>query len=508
MRSRNRNTCGAGRPSITFRGWNLSKTGAPRTDESGSGCDPASCAPRSSKTHPNTPRRTESCGRRPPLNSLPQVPGSYIFKDITGKVIYIGKAKNLRLRVKSYFSIDPPSDFKTSELVKRINDLEFIKVDSEFEAIILEAELIKKHKPKYNIVLKDDRSRIYILIRDEKISISGKIYVLPKVITARKPDIAESDEVFGPFPNNVIVKNILETSRKIFPFRDCGKSKFIKYHKSGSPCLYGHMGICPSPCIYNEESDIKNYKKNILGLKKILSGKAPNFISKIEKMMEEYSKNEEYEEAASQRDLLKKFYYVQKTFRTAEEYMDNPYLVDDISRKSMEEIMGFLPFLENLPKRIECYDISNISGKEAVGSMVVAIDGKLDKSEYRKFKIKLKKEPDDFGMMYEVIYRRLERELLGGKKKSWGLPDLIIVDGGKGQVSSALEVVKDLRLRVPVSGISKKQETLVFKKEGEFIEINYPKDSYGMRLIIKLRDESHRFAQSYHHFLRKKTLDI
>ena len=177
----------------------------------------------------------KSSNLREKVNSLPQVPGSYIFKDITGKVIYIGKAKNLRLRVKSYFSIDPPSDFKTSELVKRINDLEFIKVDSEFEAIILEAELIKKYKPKYNIVLKDDRSRIYILIREEKLNVSGKICSLPKVITARKPDILESDEIFGPFPNNVIVKNILETSRKIFSFRDCGQSKFIKYHKSRSP---------------------------------------------------------------------------------------------------------------------------------------------------------------------------------------------------------------------------------------------------------------------------------
>jgi len=450
----------------------------------------------------------KSSNLREKVNSLPQVPGSYIFKDILGKVIYIGKAKNLKSRVKSYFSVDPPSDFKTSELVKRINDLEFIKVDSEFEAIILEAELIKKYKPKYNIVLKDDRSKIYILIREDKIKISGKIYSLPKVITARKPDIMESDEVFGPFPNNVIVKNILETSRKIFPFRDCGQSKFIKYHKSGSPCLYGHMSICPSPCIYNEDRDIKDYKKNISGLKKILSGKALTFISNIEKKMSELSKNQEFEEAAFQRDLLKKFYYVQKTFRTAEEYMDNPYLVDDISRKSMEEIRGFFPFLDNLPKRIECYDISNISGKEAVGSMVVAIDGKIDKSKYRRFKIKLKQEPDDFGMMYEVIYRRLEREALGGKKKSWGLPDLIIVDGGKGQVSSALEVVKDLNLQVPISGISKKQETLVYKKGKDFIEVNYPKDSYGMKLIIGLRDESHRFAQSYHHFLRKKSLGI
>ena len=151
------------------------------------------------------------------VENLPQTPGSYIFKDSTGKVIYVGKAKNLKARVKSYFSVNIPSDFKTAELVRRINDLEFIKVDSEFEAIILEAELIKKYKPKYNIVLKDDRSKIYIVIRNDLITLSEKKYKLPKVITARKPDLKETDIVFGPYPNNVVVRNILTTSRKIFP---------------------------------------------------------------------------------------------------------------------------------------------------------------------------------------------------------------------------------------------------------------------------------------------------
>lgn len=440
------------------------------------------------------------------VESLPQTPGSYIFKDAGGKVIYVGKAKNLKSRVKSYFSVSIPSDFKTAELVSKINDLEFIKVGSEFEALILEAELIKKYRPKYNIVLKDDKSRIYIVIRDDVISISGKKYKSPKVITSRKPDLKDSDVVFGPYPNNVVVRKILTTSRKIFPFRDCNYTKFVKYRKISSPCLYGHMGICPSPCLASEPSDLSSYKKNISGLKKILSGNATGLIKNIKKKMQTYSENEKFEEAAVYRDLLDKFYFVQKTFREAEEYINNPYLIDDINKKSLEEIKDFLPFLKNLPRRIECYDISNISGKEAVGSMVVSINGSIDKSEYKRFKIKFKKTPDDFGMMYEVLYRRLKRELPGSDVKSWGLPDLIVVDGGKPQVSSASDVLKDLGIFVPVVGIAKKFETLVYKEGEEFYEKRFPNDSLGMKLIIRLRDESHRFAQSYHHLLRKKSL--
>lgn len=440
------------------------------------------------------------------LENLPQVPGSYIFKDSSGKIIYVGKAKNLKNRVKSYFSTPTPSDFKTAELVKRINDLEFIKVDSEFEAIILEAELIKKYRPKYNIVLKDDRSKIYIVIRGETVTISGKKQKLPKIITVRKPEILESDTVFGPFPNNVVVRKILETSRKIFPFRDCGPSKFAKYHKVKSPCLYGHMGICSAPCVNSDPAGLLAYKKNISGIKNILSGKVSRLISNIEHQMKEYSKNEKFEDAAVSRDLLEKFYFVQKTFRDAEEYMNNPYLIDDISKKSIQEIKESLSFLKKLPKRIECYDISNISGKEAVGSMVVAIDGKIEKSEYKRFRIKFKQKPDDFGMMYEVLSRRLSRELSKKKEKSWGLPDLIIVDGGKSQVSSGEEVMKDLGINVSLVGIAKRYETLVYKEDGDFVEKKLPEGNLGMRLIINLRDESHRFAQSYHHLLRKKSL--
>jgi len=443
---------------------------------------------------------------------LPQVPGSYIYKDKNGKVVYVGKAKNLRSRVGSYFnvSLDPRS--KTASLVRQINDIEFIEVESEFEALILEAELIRKYKSKYNIILKDDKSYIYIVIRNEKILLSGKKILLPKVITARKTEIQKKDVSFGPYPNSSVTKNILGTIRKVFQYRDCSPSKFSRYEKLKSPCLFGHINLCLQPCVINNPDEIKKYKYMVNSVKKILSGETSKMLVGIKKEMKKYSKSMEYEKASVYRDLLSKFSYVQNSFRDATEYLNNPYLVEDITKKALEEIVGIIPNLNKIPTRIECYDISNISGKEAVGSMVVATDGKIDKKEYKRFRIKFKETPDDFGMMYEVLSRRLKRE---EKKKSavkkqisWGTPDLLVVDGGKPQVSAVYQTMQDLKINIPFVGIAKKHETLVFKQGEDFEEKKVDKSNPGMKLLINLRDESHRFAQKYHHLLRQKSLRV
>lgn len=444
-------------------------------------------------------------------STLPQAPGSYVFKDEKGKIIYVGKAKNLRSRVGSYFNVKLDVSSKTAALVRQINDIEFIEVDSEFEALILEAELIKKYKPKYNIILKDDKSYIYIVIRDEKVLISGKLVCLPKVITARKTEIKDKDIFFGPYPSSSVTKNILGTIRKVFKYRDCSPSKFSRYEKLESPCLFGHINLCSKPCVLRSNEDIKEYKSSIKNIKKVLSGEAVKMMFKMKKEMKKYSKVMEYEKAALYRDLLSKFSYVQNTFRDAVEYIDNPYLVEDINKKSMEEVAGIVPVLNDIPKRIECFDISNISGKEAVGSMVVSTNGKIDKKEYKRFKIKFKEKPDDFGMMYEVLFRRLSREITNkksNKSQSWGVPNLIVVDGGKPQVSVAHQVMQDLQLSVPVVGLAKRYETLVFKQGNDFDEKVIDKSNLGMKLLINLRDESHRFAQKYHHLLRQKSLRV
>ena len=438
------------------------------------------------------------------LKNLPQLPGSYIFKNKMGRVIYVGKAKNLRSRVGSYFKIDFDSGTKTAALVSKINDLEFIEVDSEFEALILEAELIRKYKPHYNIVLKDDRSYIYIVIRKERLSVAGKIYLLPKIITARKTQIEEKDISFGPFPNSTVVKNIVGTIRKIVPFRDCSPGKFSRYEKLKSPCLYGHLGLCSGPC--TSENLIPQYRKDIEYVKKILLGGPSKLISDLNRKMKKHSDAQEYEKAKEYRNLLAKFNYLDQNFRDASEYINNPYLIEDINKNALVQIKKLLG-LQTLPRRIECYDISNLSGKEAVSSMVVATEGKIDKKEYRRFKIRFKDTPDDFGMMHETLSRRFKTPK-NKRGSNWPKPDLVILDGGAPQVSACEVVMKDLDLKIPFVGLAKRQETLVVKQNDAFINISIPKDDEGLKLIIHLRDEAHRFAKNYHHLLRRKSLGV
>ncbi len=432
---------------------------------------------------------------------LPRVPGCYLFKDAKGVIIYVGKAKNLKNRVGSYFQsgIDPVT--KTGALVQRIVNIEYIEAASELEAFILESELIKKYQPKYNIDLKDDKSYLYIVIRNEKLLLKN----LPKVLTARKTDLLEGDITFGPYPDGKTTKYIVRAIRRLIPFRDCATTKFSRYVKLKKPCLYGDIGLCAAPCVFNSEKDLSDYKLNINHIKGLLAGETSKVINNIKKQMEEASALEQYEDAAKYRDLLQKFEYIRQHSHSPEEYISNPYLIDDIADQALKELQKQLPHLKKLSAKIECYDIANISGKEAVGSLVCAVSGKIDKRFYRKFQIKLKNKPDDFDMMREVLYRRLNRGIFDTTQK-WTLPDLIVVDGGKGQVSAALDIMRELHLSIPVIGLAKKFETIVFFGDEGFVEVFLDKSNSGLKLLISLRDEAHRFAQSYHHLLRKKSV--
>ena len=437
------------------------------------------------------------------LKNLPTTPGVYIYEDAQGEIIYVGKAKNLKSRVSSYFRLNLDRLSKTFALVEKINDMRFIEVDSELEALILEAELIKKHLPLFNISLKDDKSYLYVGIRSEKVNLEGKLTDVQKVETFRKPDMQKYKHYYGPFPDGRSVKQLVRTLRRIFPFRDCSVTKYEKYRKLKSPCLYGHLNLCPAPCV-NGVAVLPFYKNNIRTINSILSGKTSKLINALEKQMKSHALSENFEKAATIRDTLQKFQYVRQSFRLPGEYIENPYLLDDIARTALDDLVRIVPVLKELPVRIECYDISNISGKEAVGSMVVALNGRIDKREYKRFSIKTKSTPDDFFMLHEVLYRRLSHET-DPKKRSWGLPSLIVLDGGKGQLSSGLEVLTKLNLDVLMIGLAKKEETVVYYDNG-FHEIAPGTDSAGMRLLINLRDESHRFAQKYHHMLRSKKI--
>lgn len=457
------------------------------------------------------------------IKSLPHNPGVYRFLDGSGQVIYVGKAKSLANRVGQYFQKNL-RDGKTKQLVEHIDNLLTIEVFSELEALILEAELIRKYRPKYNINLKDDKSYLYIIIRKE-----GEF---SKLLTARRNDVLKSDKVFGPFPDSQTAKYIVRAIRRIFPFRDCSLAKFAKYQKLGSPCLYGHIKLCPAPCV--GQITREDYQQNIHRIKSFLEGKQTSVVLDLRRKMSYHAKKQEYEYAEEVKKVLRRFDYVQQSFRAPREFMENPYLVDDIYETALKELLEVLPALEHLPKRIECYDVANISGKNAAVSMVVAVNGRLEKREYKKFRIKLKDTPDDFFMIREALTRRFLHEVREDLV-SWGLPNLVVVDGGKGQVSVAEDVLSKLGLSTLVVGLAKKEDIVVVKElmpnrdlvttvksegqgvaphdlspstrqhlDAEFIELRLDRSSEALKLLQRLRDESHRFARVYHHYLRSR----
>ena len=435
------------------------------------------------------------------LNNLPTVPGVYKYFDSEGNVIYVGKAKNLRNRVKSYFRIKFDEDTKTKALVENIVDLEYIEVSTELEALILEEKLVKKFQPKYNILLKDDKSFLYIVLRSEKVKIGNTEVDYPIVFSARKTDLQKSDIYYGPYPRSEVAKYVLRSLRKIIPFRDCSKSKFRNYQKIGQPCLYGHIGLCQAPCLGKVSKT--DYLRDLSKIKRFLDGNFKKIIDDILKDMKDASKNEEFEKAAKLRDIVKKFEYLTINTSKIDSIAENPLLIEDLISASLDNLIKYLPVLKEYPERIECYDISNTSGKEATASMTVAINGRLTNREYRRFKIKFKDSPDDFEMMREVLRRRFKRSLIDD---SWKLPNLIVLDGGKGQLSAGLSVLKEMGIDVAMISIAKKEEILIYSRGDEFFEVKLPKTDESLKLIQRLRDEAHRFAKKYHHELRIKKL--
>jgi excinuclease ABC subunit C len=435
------------------------------------------------------------------ISKVPMVPGVYKYLDSEGKVIYVGKAKNLRNRVKSYFRLNFDKDTKTQALVDNIYDLEYIEVSSELEALILEEKLVKKFQPKYNILLKDDKSFLYIVIRDNLVRISHEEKNFPVVFPARKTDLKKDDLYFGPYPRAEVARFVLRSLRKIIPYRDCSISKFRTYQKLGQGCLYGHLGLCSAPCV--GQVHMTHYQKDINKIVKFLDGKFAKIINEVVDEMKEASKKEDFERAAKLRDIVKKFEYLTINTSKIESFVENPLLIEDIISSSLDNLLKYIPILKEYPQRIECYDISNTSGKEATASMTVALDGRLVSSEYRRFKIKLKKTPDDFAMLSEVLERRFKRSLIDD---SWRLPNLIVLDGGKGQLSSGISVAKELGIETAIISIAKREEILYYEKDGEFFEVKLPKQDETLKLIQRLRDEAHRFAKKYHHQLRLKKL--
>ena len=544
------------------------------------------------------------------IKLVPTQPGCYLYYDKDGEIIYVGKAKNLKRRVYSYFHKQHESP-KTNILVSQIEKLEYIITDSEVEALILESHLIKKHKPKYNILLKDDKKYPYFLITDED---------FPRIQVVRKKNLnPDKGRFYGPYTDVGAMYATLDFLKRLFPLKQCKTPKFLN-----RPCLYYHIGKCLAPC--QGKVTPEEYQKLIQQVELFLSGKQSELLKQIQVQMQKYADSEQFEKAAKMRDS---YLDLQKTLERQKVVYENTklnediiavlyedgilaivimmiregrlidkkdftYFVDNVDkteyfetffrdyysglklefpdriiskdlqeigdkelyqdwlkilsgkkvtinygngkfkelyelamknatnllenaklkkmaqiRDDFNEVGAYLAeklHLTNFPNRIECYDISHIQGTNTVASMVVFQNGLPKKTAYRKFKIKSTEgKPDDFLSMKEVLSRRLSR--LGEPK--WEKPDLIIIDGGKGQLSSVMQIVEDMGIKVGKGGIdfvslAKREEEVFLPYQSDSILL--PRESNALYLIQRIRDEAHRFAITFHRNLRSKKL--
>lgn len=540
---------------------------------------------------------------RETIKLVPEQPGCYLYYNADGEIIYVGKAKNLKRRVYSYFHKQHDS-VKTTVLVSQIEKLEYIITDSEVEALILESHLIKKHKPRYNILLKDDKKYPYFLITDED---------FPRIQIVRKKNLnPDKGRFYGPYTDVGAMYATLDFLKKLFPLKQCKSPKF-----SNRPCLYYHIGKCLAPC--QGKVTPEEYQKLIHQVELFLSGKQSELLKQIQEQMQKYAEEEQFEKAAKMRDS---YLDLQKTLERQKVVYENTklnediiaviyedgilaivimmiregrlidkkdftYFVDNIDkneyfetffrdyytglklefpdriileelenkelyqdwlkvlsgkkvnisfargkykdlyelalknagnllenaklkkmaqiRDDFNEVGSYLAeklHLTNFPNRIECYDISHIQGTNTVASMVVFQNGLPKKSAYRKFKVRMTEgKPDDFLSMKEVLSRRLAR--LGEPK--WEKPDLIIIDGGKGQLSSVMQIVENFGVTgIDFVSLAKREEEVFLPHQSESILL--PRESNALYLIQRIRDEAHRFAITFHRELRSKNL--
>lgn len=406
------------------------------------------------------------------IAKLPLTPGVYIYKDASGQVIYVGKAARLRNRVQQYFQKSRIRDPKTDALVYEINDLDWHEVDSEMDALFLESELVKRYMPKFNIELRDDKHYQYVRINLRSSH--------PTVSVVRRP-LDDGADYFGPYIGSV--NQALKLLRRIFPFdyKVAGSSKRASLHV--------HLGL--SPGLESGKTSLEDYRANLKKMASYLRGNRTDLEKQLEKEMTQASKDKDYELAARKRDQLRGLNNLHRQIIFGDqEFFDTS---KDLALTGLKDLLN----LHNIPRRIEGYDISHQSGSNNVASMVVFTDGISDKHEYKKFKMRIPGN-NDFAHMHEVISRRFTG------KKNWPKPDLLLIDGGKGQLGSALQALSELGITgIPAIGLAKRFETIIVANGDDFNEIVLPKESHIIKLLQRVRDESHRFAVSYHTSLKR-----
>ncbi len=423
------------------------------------------------------------------LSALPHKPGVYLMKDRFGTVIYVGKARDLRKRVSSYFH---PSrrlgwDLKLNALIQAVHDLDTYVVRTEPDALLLESKLIKDYHPRYNISFRDDKR--FLLV---KINLNDPI---PRfVLTRLRQD--DGARYFGPFVHSSSARHTLTLARRKFNLRGC--RPFTPGPEDYKHCLYGHLKYCTAPCIANVSLD--DYRRQVLAACEFLDGQTGEMERELQELMKKAAAAQDFEKAAQYRDALDDLRLTtQKTKKFFRLPLAWPIALDP--QRDLAEL-GQLLNLPAAPLRIEGFDISNISGTFAVASMVHFRDGKPDRSNYRRFRIKTVAGQDDFACMAETVRRRYTR-LLG--EAPGELPDLILIDGGKGQLNAAVAELAQLGLsRLPVIGLAKEFEEI--HRPGVPEPLRLGADSGALKLLQRVRDESHRFANTYNAQLRLKKI--
>ncbi len=421
-------------------------------------------------------------------NKAPNVAGVYIWKNKIGEVLYIGKAINLKKRLLYYTKNKNELFAKTALFLEQAESLSWIMVRNELEAILLEMNLIRTLKPKYNAISKDDKRPLYIHFTKDK---------YPRIKTARI-EVPGNGEFIGPFPSSYKLKQIIRETRKIFPFCSCN-------NKVGKRCLYFDLGLCLGISANGMDITGMNlkvnerqteYKRNIKNLKTFLSGNIDKVIRILNKEMQIYAENMQYEEAQKIKEKIDSINKLLTEKQSIAEYLQSDIIRQKLRESQNSNLAHMFGFNEIF--RIEGYDIANTSGTNATASMVVFENGISNTSEYRKFKIKFVKGPDDPRMIYETLIRRLRND--------WKLPDLILIDGGKTQVKAAEKAMEEFGLKIKILGLAKKMEQIVVWEKGNFKIITLPMDSPALTLLRAVRDEAHRFTTRYHKLLREKAM--
>ncbi|NMC36646.1 GIY-YIG nuclease family protein [Candidatus Beckwithbacteria bacterium] len=414
------------------------------------------------------------------IKKAPKKPGVYIFRDSQKQVLYVGKAIILKNRLK-YYTLPKSKLFpKTALFLTKAASVNWIVVRSEIEAILLEMNLIRTLKPKYNARNRDDKRPLYILFTNDE---------LPRVLTARI-ELPNTGEYIGPFPSAYKLKEIMRTMRRIFPYCSCKTTR-------KKACLYVDLGLCPNPLSFTSKEQVKNYKRNLVRLKWFLHGRINYVLKLLNKDMQKYSQNLQYEQAGQIKNQIDAITQLLRDNHQISQYLTNDNLATDLKKSQLRALIQLL----QLPKlvRIEGYDIANLQGSHATASMVVFTKGLPNTSQYRKFKIRNIPGANDPKMIYQTLKRRLGH-------KEWPLPDLILVDGGKSQVQAGLKALQESGQAIPLLGLAKKWEQLVIKNQTGYKIITLPLDNPALTLLRAIRDEAHRFTTTYHKKLRKKSI--